>query len=172
MVVLVTKDNIRELYYKKSIRFYVDGELIDFKSITDIRNAMSRYRVIASDRVLTWEELYKRVLNSKAGTYWNKSVKSYAIELLDKLRDVNFQNASNEEIHMLLLGGATNWSDYSYNYSELKTSEDIARRVTTKKVFESYDQGRKNPNKVENWFDVQANALAEAERLIFNCISR
>ena len=104
---------------------------------------------------------------------WNRGVKEYAIELLDGLEeglehgyleDNIFQ--SRELLNKAMLNGASNWHEYSYGGCSLIYNGDICERLCPPSTQIKCDNGRWNPNKNENWLDVQARALYQAASLI------
>ena len=104
---------------------------------------------------------------------WNRGVKEYAIELLDGLEeglecgyleDDIFQ--SRNLLDKAMLNGAPNWHEYSYGGCSLIYDGDICKRLCPLSMQIKCDNGRWNPNKNENWLDVQARALYQAASLI------
>ena len=104
---------------------------------------------------------------------WNRGVQEYAIELLDGLEeglehgylegDI-FQ--SKNLLDKAMLNGASNWHEYSYGGCSLIYNGDICERLCPLSMQIKCDNGRWNPNKNENWLDVQARALYQAASLI------
>lgn len=104
---------------------------------------------------------------------WNRGVKEYAIELLDGLEeglehgyleDDIFQ--SRDLLNKAMLNGASNWHEYSYGGCSLIYDGDICKRLCSPSMQIKCDNGRWNPNRNENWLDVQARALYQAASLI------
>ena len=65
-----------------------------------------------------------------------------------------------------MLNGARSWHDYSWGGCSLIYDRDIANRVCTISELKKTDNGTKRPNRREEWLDVQARALHQAEMLI------
>lgn len=107
------------------------------------------------------EKIRKEIENKKAWSAWDKGVKLYALEIIDRLEtdelDVTEKN---------LLNGAPNWKEYSWGGSSLIYDYDIAKRLCAPWELKKTDGGFKRPNKTEDWLDVQARALYQAALLI------
>ena len=101
----------------------------------------------------------------KTRSAWDKGVTLYAIELLDNIRDLPAAD-NRQEIKKALLNGASDWSEYSYGGCALIYDGDIAARLCSPSEFRRTRGGQWNPNRRENWLDVQARALYQAFRLI------
>ena len=73
---------------------------------------------------------------------------------------------------LIYLSGAKNWKNYSYvvRGCSLVCGYDIAKLLCTPSELKKTDYGRKLPNSIENWLDVQARALYQAYMLIANLI--
>ena len=103
-------------------------------------------------------ELIKKVLKEeKTRSAWCKGVNQYAIELTEFLEDEKLE--INEEN---MLNGANNWRNYSYGGYTLIYDEDIAKRLCNNTELKITKNGQKEPNKNENWLDVQTRALYQA----------
>ena len=104
---------------------------------------------------------------------WNRGVKEYAIELLDGLEE-GLENGYLEDdifqsknlLDKAMLNGASNWHEYSYGGCSLIYDGDICKRLCPMSMQIKCDNGRWNPNRNENWLDVQARALYQAASLI------
>ena len=101
----------------------------------------------------------------KTRSAWDKGVTLYALELLDNLRDLPAAG-NRQEIKKALLNGASDWSEYSYGGCALIYDGDIAARLCSPSEFRRTRGGQWNPNRRENWLDVQARALFQACYLI------
>jgi hypothetical protein len=69
-----------------------------------------------------------------------------------------------------LLNGASDWNQYSSGGSSLIFNDDIAERLCTPSELKKTRNGERRPNANEEWLDVQARALYQAEMLILDCI--
>lgn len=112
---------------------------------------------------------------------WKRGVLFMADELLyDRLNRDTLQEQvellhsinSFDDLEKLLLNGAENWKEYSYGGSAEICDTVIAIKLCTKSELKRTQWGLKRPNKRENWLDVQARALYQANELIrdvYNC---
>lgn len=66
----------------------------------------------------------------------------------------------------MLLHGAGDWEEYSRGGCALIYNSDIAERLCAPWELRKTDGGAKRPNAREDWIDVQARALSQAELLI------
>ena len=104
---------------------------------------------------------------------WRKGVIGYAWELFDNIEqnenwlglnsDTNYKAS---ELDRIMLNGANNWEQYSWSGCSLIYDPDIAAALCTVSELKKTDNGRKRPNKNEEWLDVQARALLQAAHLI------
>lgn len=101
--------------------------------------------------------LEKKNFNRSA---WDRAVNIYACELLDNMDIENISNVA--ELKKAALNGAENFKKYSYGGCSLISNFDIARRCCTPSEFKRTKEGQWNPNRRENWLDVQARALNQA----------
>ena len=129
------------------------------------------------------QELIKKLEESKARSAWQRGVKEYAVEMAEALWDghVNFliNNLGEfsapeyrKELKQILLNGARSWSEYSWGGCSLIYDCDIAVRLCNHTELVRTDNGLKAPNKNEQWLDVQARALSQAESLIYNTLAK
>lgn len=101
--------------------------------------------------------------NVKARSAWDKGVKSYAFDLLDKYEEYcEFEGRSLPLTEKTLLNGASNWHSYSCGGSSFIYDFDIANRLCTPSELSRTNFGEKAPNSRESWLDVQARALKQA----------
>ena len=107
------------------------------------------------------QDIFARILATKATSAWSKAVKAYALELMDDLEG-DFTQAK-------LLNGAENWKAYSSGGCALIYDEDIAERLCSPSAFKRSNLGANPPNKDESWLDCQARALSQASRLAAKC---
>tara|TARA_B100000424_G_scaffold43006_1_gene29292 strand:- start:637 stop:1050 length:414 start_codon:yes stop_codon:yes gene_type:complete len=105
---------------------------------------------------------------------WNQGVIEYALELVDNLEEYQL-NGWNHVNEQTLLNGASNWEEYSYGGCSLIYNEDIAERLLTPSELKKFYyedcslikfNNYKNPNKKEDWMQMQARALFQAMMLI------
>lgn len=118
-------------------------------------------------------ELIKRIEATPARSAWTKGVKDYAVMIIEKLEmtEITPEDIANK----MLLNGAENWKQYSYGGCALIYDKDIAESLCTpselRKVTRKDGTIRQNANSRENWLDVQARALFQANILINRCIA-
>lgn len=121
---------------------------------------------------MTKVELINAINVSKARSAWAKGVKNYALNLVEESykNDTDIVKAD----RYVYLSGAKNWKKYSYGVHgcSLVCAYDIAKLLCTPSELKKTDYGRKLPNSIENWLDVQARALYQAYMLIANLIEK
>lgn len=109
-------------------------------------------------------KIKKRLKYKKARSAWDNGVISYAVELLDKLDREEYSNE--KELRQALLNGADSWDAYSWGGCSEIYDCDIAARLCTPSELKKTRNGKRKPNASEEWLDVQARALYQAEWLI------
>ena len=116
------------------------------------------------------DKIYCELENYPVSSTWNKGVKEYAFELLESLKERAALECripeSVKEAYNWMLNGADNWREYSYGGCSLLWDEDIAERLCCPSELKKKKYGYLNPNKRENWLDVQARALYQACYLV------
>lgn len=119
--------------------------------------------VATKDNILeVCNELEQYINKSNKCSAWSKGVCTYALDFIDFLREEKPEFSSAEELEGILLNGADTWDKFSHDGSALVFDEDIAGRLCTKSELLLSDNGRRAPNKNEQWLDVQARALFQA----------
>lgn len=101
---------------------------------------------------------------------WQQGVDLYVEELRERLADNNLPATSEN-----LLNGARNWLEYSEGCGALIYDADIAYRLCTQseiKRLTRKDGSLRDPNREENWIELQARALRQAERIILRRAKR
>ena len=108
---------------------------------------------------------------------WNKGVTVYALELVEQLAEAAeegyIDTASLTSWSMLrkaMLNGATDWSDYSWGGCSLIYNSDIAERLCCPSELKRTRNGERRPNSREEWLDVQARALIQAAKRVYNAL--
>ena len=99
---------------------------------------------------------------------WRRAVCQDAYVLI-KDSTLNEFTLINNDLELILLNGANNWSHYSWSGCGLCYNEDIAKHYCTPSELKRSNYGNRRPNKNEEWLDVQARALRQAWWLI-RCI--
>lgn len=113
------------------------------------------------------ENIKNTIENSKTRSAWSKGVTTYAIDLLDNIRDLNGREVeTRKELETALLNGARDWREYSWGGCSLIYNGDIAERLCSPSELKRCRGGEWRPNRREEWLDVQARALYQAFRLI------
>lgn len=117
----------------------------------------------------TISDLRTTLENVKARSAWDKGVKSYASDLLDKYEEYcEFEGRDLPLTADVLLNGAYDWDSYSWEGRAMISDGDIARALCTPSELARTDYGEKTPNSRESWLDVQARALGQAFSLLLN----
>ena len=108
----------------------------------------------------------------KCRSAWSRGVKVYAYMLLDDIFLHSDYKAINDckSLHAVLLNGKKNWHQFSWGGYALLYDEDIAENLCSPSELKKCKNGMLRPNKKEQWFDVQAKALFQAEKLIKDCV--
>ena len=124
----------------------------------------------------TIAEIRQEIENKKTRSAWDRGVKEYALELLEDME--NERNAAKETdmqvypptLKVELLNGAMNWKQFSWGGCSLIYDKQIAKRLCNASELKKTHDGEKQPNANEQWLDVQARALRQAEYMIYACI--
>jgi hypothetical protein len=99
---------------------------------------------------------------------WKRGVKKYALMLLEDLKE-NYSGRDLVNPRLLsraLLNGAADWQQFSWGGCALIYDGQIAVMVCTSSELKRKKGGELPPNSREQWLDVQARALFQAEHLI------
>jgi len=121
--------------------------------------------------IMKVSELSKAIEENKVKSAWDKAVNAYAIELLEQLnKDEEFVGSPADKKE--LLNGADSWSQFSYGGCSLIYNSDIAERTCSPSEFKKSREGERNPNRREEWLDVQARALTQASNRIIKIAKR
>lgn len=121
--------------------------------------------------MLSIENMRNKLEATKARSAWMKGLKLYADDLLDEYEEARAWNDDRDaenvrEFRDMCLNGAQDWQQYSEGGGSLIYDKDIAERLCNPTELKITDHGRKEPNKRENWIDVQARALLQAFNLL------
>ena len=133
-------------------------------------------------------EILRRAIladSNKDRSKWAKGVRLYAADLVEYLNDWDngdifaaIRNKDTNALNYYLLNGARDWAQYSRGGSgvALIYCADIADRLATPSEIKSRTnkagQLSNMVNSREDWCDVEARALQQAERLIFDYLNR
>ena len=123
------------------------------------------------------QTLREKLDNHKTRSCWAAGVKEYAAEILDTLENAEEWNrkenpeyiynyTASKQNHADALNGAKDWKQYSRGGWSLVYDGDIARTLCTPSELERTKDGQRRPNSREDWLDVQARALFQAQKLL------
>ena len=118
------------------------------------------------------EATLKKLKAVKCRSAWSKGVKEYAYMLLDNIfLHSDYKSITNfKSLHKALLKGTPNWKMFSRGGYALIYDEDIAENLCSPSKLKKCKNGMLRPSKKEQWLDVQARALVQAENLIKSCV--
>lgn len=118
----------------------------------------------------TIKELRDSLKTIKTNSAWNKGVKHYAEWMLDNLEenDQKTWNGNKDD----LLNGARDWKEASWDGSWEIYDKDIAKNLSSPSELKKTDNGTKKPNAREEWLDVQARALYQAEMMLRDALRK
>lgn len=121
----------------------------------------------------TIKEIKTGLEQVKGRSAWRRGVIEYAWMLFDNIEQhydylgLNSDEAlSRQELEKYMLNGALDWKEFSYGGCAFIYDADIARMLCNPSELKKTDNGRRRPNKNEQWLDVQARALYQAAALI------
>lgn len=103
----------------------------------------------------------------KPRSAWARGVLETAIDILDTVKD-DSPSVEISELEGICLNGAENWKQYSWGGCALICDEGIAERFCSPSELKKVTgvHGLRNPNKQEQWLDVQARGCHQAFNLI------
>ena len=119
------------------------------------------------NEIMMKEEL-KKVNAKNNRSAWNRGVNQYSEIMLDDIIDSmewyheTFNEMNTKLLEKRALNGASDWKEYSWGGCSLIYNGDIAKRLCNPSELKKTDNGRKRPNKNEEWLDTQARALFQA----------
>lgn len=111
--------------------------------------------------------IYDRIESYRYRSAWGRGVCMYALDLTNEF---DFDAIGSKSIYEIMLDGASNWREYSYDGKALIYDWEIAARLLTPSALKRKEYGRLPPNSKENWLDVQARALEQAGGLVMAAI--
>lgn len=121
----------------------------------------------------TLKQIRNELEKEQGRSAWRRGVIAYAWELFDNIEQYENWLGLNDEnnykataLDAVMLNGAKDWKEYSWGGCSLIYDKDIAKQLCTPTELKKTDNGRKQPNKSEQWLDVQARALFQAAHLI------
>lgn len=117
-----------------------------------------------------YERMTKELEARKDRSAWDKGVTVYALELVEQLAEAAESGYIDADdltaprmLRKALLNGADDWSAYSWGGCSLIYNYDIAERLCSPSELNRSRGGWRKPNSREEWLDVQARALSQAE---------
>lgn len=117
-----------------------------------------------------YERMTKELEARKDRSAWQKGVTVYALELVEQLAEAAeggyidaYDLTAPRMLRKALLNGADDWSAYSWGGGSLIYNSDIAERLCCPSELKRTRNGERRPNSREEWLDVQARALSQAE---------
>lgn len=124
-----------------------------------------------------YERMTKELEARKDRSAWSKGVTVYALELVEQLAEAAEGGYIDVEdltaprmLRKALLNGADDWSAYSWGGGSLIYNGDIAERLCCPSELKRTRNGERRPNSREEWLDVQARALSQAEARVRSVI--
>ncbi len=127
--------------------------------------------------MMTINKIREAIEAKTARSAWSRGVKLYAYDLLDTLDEAIIGGYFSEEdlsstklVARAMLNGADNWVQYSWGGCALCYDSDIAFRLCAPYELKKTANGTRRPNSREQWLDVQARALYQAELAILGVI--
>lgn len=123
-----------------------------------------------SKKSVNLSEVYETISeNVKPRSAWARGVLETAIDILDTVKN-DFPSVEISELERICLNGAENWKQYSWGGCALIYDDGIADRFCSPSEIKKLTgaHGLRNPNKYEEWPDVQARGCHQAFNLILN----
>lgn len=114
-------------------------------------------------------EILAAIEKSPARSAWGRGVRDYAYRLVEEVEDGD-AFANTRLLRRALLNGAADWHQYSWGGCAYCYNGDICEALCTPSEQRRKHNGALPPNAHEDWLDVQARALYQAEMLIFETI--
>lgn len=99
---------------------------------------------------------------------WDRGVKATAFDLLEQMEENNIPYPTESD----LLNGAEDWSQWAYGGCGLAYDAYIAERYCTPSELKKRRGGEWQPNRYEQWLDVEARAARQAARHILRQLKK
>ena len=126
------------------------------------------------EKAVNFGQLANEIANRKTRSAWERGVTSYALDLLEKLREAYDYHARTGEPtkadEKTLLNGASSWDGYAWGGNGLCYDYAIAERLCNPSELKKTKDGSRRPNRREEWLDVEARALYQAARVLLRAI--
>lgn len=121
-----------------------------------------------SKKSVNLSKVYETISETvKPRSAWARGVRDTALDILEAVKDWD-PVVELPELEKTCLNGADNWSAYSWGGCLLIYDEGIAERFCSPSELKKFTgaHGLRNPNKQEQWLDVQARGCHQAFNLI------
>jgi len=126
------------------------------------------------EKAVNFGQLANEIANRKTRGAWERGVTSYALDLLEKLREAYDNHTRNGEPtkadENTLLNGQSSWDVYAWGGNGLCYNYAIAERLCSPSELKKTKNGERRPNRREEWLDVEAHALYQAARVLLRAI--
>lgn len=124
--------------------------------------------IASADAEEVFNQMRSKVESQRTKSAWDRGVKAYALDMVDKLEEVSGGKVPSGagEMMDLLLNGARDWKQASDGGSWFVYDEDIAERLCGPSELKKVAGGKRRPNSHETWIDVQARALQQASDML------
>lgn len=126
------------------------------------------------EKAVNFGQLSNEIANRKTRSAWERGVTSYALDLLQTLREEYDRNTRNGEPtkadECALLNGADSWGGYAWGGNGLCYNYAIAERLCNPSELKKTNDGELRPNRREEWLDVEARALYQAAGILLKAI--
>ena len=129
---------------------------------------------------MNFRTIEKQIRRNAGRSAWQKGVKKYALEMLDRLKydycgkDIAPHSSASicnrQLLEKAVLNGADDFSQYSWGGCSLISDCDIAKRLCNPSELKKTKNGQLRPNSREEWLDTQARALFQAGELLKDII--
>lgn len=127
-----------------------------------------------TEKAVNFGQLANEIANRKTRGAWGRGVTSYALDLLQTLREASDYHARTGEPtkadERTLLNGASSWGGYAWGGNGLCYNYAIAERLCSPSELKKTKDGERRPNRREEWLDVEARALYQAARVLLRAI--
>lgn len=113
--------------------------------------------------------------NTKTRSAWNRGVKAYALEMLERFEEWRRWNEENGESvpeldERTALNGARDWNAWAYGGCGLCYDAYIAERLCTPSELKKLHGGARVPAGAATWCDIEARAARQAWRMIAEAV--
>ena len=128
---------------------------------------------------MTANTIREAIANRKTRSAWERGVVAYTDEIIDTISNYDDRTEIDEDsicnsrmFERAALNGASDWSEYSAGGCSMIYDGDIAARLCAPYELKLTRNGERRPNRRETWLDVQARALFQAARLVWQTVEQ